>query len=44
MYVVDVSDPSNPSVVGSIFDSTNLRRPGSLAVEGNYVYVGSLSR
>ena len=41
--VLDVSDPTNPTVVGSIVDDGNtlLRTPSRVFVQGNYAYVTS---
>jgi len=38
LTVVDISNPSSPTVTGSVYDA-NLARPWSLSVAGKYAYV-----
>jgi len=37
--VVNISNPSSPTVVGSLTDSTNISNVRALAVSGNYAYL-----
>ena len=39
--VIDISNPTSPSVVGSIDDDTNLYAARSIAVSGRYAYVAN---
>jgi len=39
--IVDVSNPSSMSIVGSVADSNNLKNPLSVVVSGNYAYVAA---
>ncbi|MBI3305411.1 hypothetical protein HYZ80_03775, partial [Candidatus Parcubacteria bacterium] len=43
LTVVDVSNPSSPTVVGSVNDATNLNDPYSVFVSGRYAYVAALT-
>ena len=40
LAVVDISNPSAPTLVGSVQDWTNLYGADGVAVSGNYAYVG----
>ncbi len=39
LTTINISDPTDPSVVASINDPTNLLRPNDVAIQGNYAYV-----
>jgi hypothetical protein len=43
VQVIDISDPSNPTAVGSIVDdaTTLLTTPYGIAISGKYAYVTS---
>ncbi|MHA1289726.1 MAG: LVIVD repeat-containing protein, partial [Candidatus Thorarchaeota archaeon] len=41
LTVVDVSDPTNPAIVGSIYDATKLKDARAVYVSGNYAYVAA---
>lgn len=40
--IIDISDPTAPLLAGQIFDPTNLNRPSSLSIDGDYAYVGTI--
>jgi hypothetical protein len=39
LTTINISNPTDPSVVASINDPTNLLRPNDVAIQGNYAYV-----
>jgi hypothetical protein len=39
LTVIDISNPSAPTIVASLLDTTNLAFPVDVAVQGNYAYV-----
>ncbi|MDB9944496.1 hypothetical protein OAD26_00660, partial [bacterium] len=41
LRIVDISDPTNPSIVGGVKDDTNLAAAQSVDVSGNYAYVAA---
>jgi hypothetical protein len=41
--VIDISNPTNPTIVTSFRDATNLPLPADVAVQGNYAYVANQS-
>ena len=43
LEVVDVSDPTAPSLVGSVHDTDKLDRASGVAVQGSYAYVSAES-
>ncbi len=39
LRIIDISDPSSPTIAGSFVDTTNLNTPSDVYVSGKYAYV-----